>query len=159
VTFNKLCYPMYSPSRLWLKCWYLINILYLNHLIDIYKHVIHKKNLCESLCEMDFQWVKWNKFCKLIFKIKFYSFGGVSKCFIFTHLSWCGTILISILTLLSTYTFYMCDKNNVIIQKVHNESKFFLKIHFYSFKCFSLKFIVTWIIKKLTMLMLKIMKH
>ncbi len=51
------------------------------------------------------------------------------------------------------FSFFVCDKHNVIISKVHNEYTLFLK-HIHNFQLrFSLKSIVTWIMKKLKLLM------
>jgi hypothetical protein len=91
---------------------------------------------------------------KLIFKIRFTYIKKVSMYLIFTLLILCGIIFIfnfdtTTSCFLSPHINFMCDKDSVIISKVHYESFFFLIIH-----ClirFLLKSIRTWIIKKLTM--------
>jgi hypothetical protein len=53
------------------------------------------------------------------------------------------------------FSFFVCDKHNVIISKVHS----FIKTHPYFIIIFSIKYITTWIMKKLKILMFDMILH
>lgn len=98
-----------------------------NHLLNICSLLV-KKSQCESL---EFQMLNLN-LSKLILKIRFSCIKKVSIYFISTLLILCGIILnfnfdITMSCFRNARINFMCDKDHVIVSKVHYESIFFLK--------------------------------